>query len=267
MTTSSITVVTAGGIGEVVGARNVVTAPYGMLKHVTDLLDPNKFVSKGCSWVDSYGSLPNPTGVSYEESLRRSLDFLAQMIRDDPNDVIGLGYSAGATLWGRLLEAMAEGQYQDLVIKGVIFLAHPERREGDSFGNTGTGWGVGGMWNGGPEEIPTLSFANPKDMICCSPGDSPIRTIADMTAEMSFVDLRSWGSDIANRLLKSRWQQVYYNWLNPISTYRQFTQAAKDVEGYLITGQHVKYDTILMPGMPLSYTAKMAEVLNQSMFG
>lgn len=268
MTTQIITVLACGGIGES-GTTDTRTEVSGMLSYVTAKLDPMKFTSQWVPWAASYGPVPRPDGMSYADSIRSSLDMLAATIRNSRNDVIGLGYSAGATLWSSLLEEIAyEGKHQDIrgKIKGVAFIAHPERRRNDSFGGLGKGFGVGGEWLGGPDEIPTIEIAAPEDMICCCPEDSPIRTLADQTSAMSFVNVHTWAADLADRIRKNRWQAVRINWWNPIGVWNQYTRAADDIAGYLFRKDHVSYHVRNMPGETVSYTTKLAQILNASVF-
>lgn len=270
MTTPQLSVLACGGIGES-GPDDRRTQVSGMLKNVTDKLDQIKFVPQWVPWTDEYGPAPRLDGVSYEESLTRGLDALAAAIRACPNDVVGLGYSAGATLWGRLLEAIehypASG-YGDLrrKIKGVAFIAHPERNRDDSYNKIGTGWGVGGEWAGGPDEIPIIEIASPFDVICSCDPNSPIRWFADLTRKMSFPDIRTWGYDIRDTILQRKMQAVIINWRNPLGVWKQIKTAADEAGGYLLWGCHTNYDKVIMPGETVTYTDKLAQIMNASIF-
>lgn len=266
MTSERFTVIACGGIGES-GPDDRSFEVKGMLKNVTDKLDPLKFESQWCPWEASYGPVPKLDGDDYDDSLERGIERLVTAIRQCPNDVVGLGYSAGATLWGRLLELMEEGYYRDISVVGVAFIAHPERREGDSCNNVGTGWGIGGEWLGGPDKIPTFEIADPADVICCCPTNSPLRTFADQTSSMSFLDIHGWAVDLRDRLINNRWQAVKIEWWNPVAVFRQYTQAANDILGYAARGDHVSYHKRIMPGETVTYTTKLAQVLNASRFG
>jgi hypothetical protein len=267
-TTPQLSVLCCGGIGES-GPADTRTEVSGLISFVTAKLNRIKFVPQWVPWADQYGPVPKVNGTAYAESLRLGLDTLADAIRNCPNDVVGIGYSAGATLWGRFLEELEiHGGYPDIrhKVKGVAFIAHPERRQNDSLGNTAAGWGVGGEWAGGPDEIPIIEIAAPDDVICSCAPNSPIRMLADWTEEFSFVDVRTYGLSIRDRLLSNRWQAVRINWLDPIGTYRQFTDAAKEAEGYLFKGYHTDYHKRIMPGESVTYTDKLAQVLNASTF-
>lgn len=268
MTTPLITALCCGGIGES-GPQDARTQVSGMLGEVTRHLDPYKFVPQWHPWQAEYGPVPRLGGASYDESIRRGIDSLVRAIRACPNDVLGLGYSAGATLWGRLLEEFEDGKHPDIVakVKGVAFVAHPERRRGDSVGRIGDGFGVGGEWFGGPDHIPTLEVAAPEDVICCCPEDSPLRTLADQTSALSFLDIDGWARDLYDRLLTNRWQAVRMNWLHPVGTWRQYRRALDDAAGYLTRRDHVEYHLRIMPGETVTYTVKLAQILNASRFG
>ena len=268
MSTPLLTALCCGGIGES-GPRDARTQVSGMLGEVTRYLDPYKFVAQWHPWQAEYGPVPRLGGASYDESVRRGIDSLVRAIRECPNDVVGLGYSAGATLWGRLLEELEDGKHPDILhkVKGVAFIAHPERRRGDSLGQIGAGFGIGGEWFGGPDRIPTLEIAAPDDVICSCPEDSPLRTIADQTSALSFLDIHGWAQDLYDRLLTRRWQAVRMNWRNPLGIWRQYQRALQDAQGYLSLGHHTEYHVRIMPGETVPYTLKLAQVLNASLFG
>lgn len=268
MTTQRMTAMFCGGIGES-SPTDTRTEVTGLLAEVARYLDPYKFETQWHPWQAQYGPVPKINGTDYEESVKRGIASLARAIRQCDNDVVGIGYSAGATLWGRFLEELADGKHGDIYhkVKGVAFVAHPERRRGDSLGNTGTGFGIGREWFGGPDSIPTIELAYPDDVICCCPENSPLRTIADQTAQMSFIDVHGWALDLADRLKNNRWQAVRMNWRQPLTILRLYNEAIEDAYGYAMGGDHTDGYFRIMPGESVSYLRKLAQVLNASRFG
>ena len=138
------------------------------------------------------------------------------------------GYSGGAALVHRWL-ADCWGSYPE--VKGAVLVADPHAPLTNGL------FGVAGLR---PMKTfgPVLWVSNPRDMICCCLPDSPIRTIGDQTAMMSFCDPAAWGLDLLDRVKNNRWQQIRANPLDIIGTVRRYGRAVDDVCGYLGVDPH-----------------------------
>ncbi|WP_225725473.1 MULTISPECIES: PE-PPE domain-containing protein [unclassified Nocardia] len=233
-----ITVLTCRGTGEPQGS------PDNLLGAVTGKLDRAKyFIGLDVDYPASIGPA-NPQadfdGCSEEQSINDGVQALAAAIRAAPNRVGLLGYSLGAEVVTRFLEAKARGQYADCDIAWAANIANPLRREGDSIDPRPVGFGINGQHGPWPEDIPTWEVANPADAITsCSP-DSPLRTLADTVSAFSFAQLGGWTQALSDRIRANCWQPTRPDWwVHPIRTWRLWAQAAALMDGYLHGGQHV----------------------------
>ena len=215
------TIITARGIGEEL-ERN-------MLSQLVRNLPSWEHIELG--WSASYGFV-NPgkrwDGQSFERALaagqRMLTDVIERHLAVDPTPrIVVAGYSGGAALVHRWLAANW-ASYPE--VKGAVLVADPHAPLTNGL------FGVAGLR---PMKTfgPVLWVSNPRDMICCCPPDSPIRTIGDQTAMMSFCDPAAWGLDLLDRVRNNRWQQIRTNPLDAIGTIRRFGRAVDDVCGYL----------------------------------
>ncbi|MFJ4652710.1 PE-PPE domain-containing protein [Nocardia sp. NPDC088792] len=232
-----ITVLTCRGTGE---QRN---SPGNMLAAVTGRLDPAKYViGPDVDYPASIGPA-NPQavlgGCSEEQSISDGIHALVDAIRATPNRVGLLGYSLGAEVVTRFLEAKARGEYADCEIAWAANVANPLRREGDSIDPRPVGYGINGPHGPWPAGIPTWEAANPNDGITSCPADSPLRTLADTVSAFGFAQLGGWTLALADRLRAHRWQPARLGWwLSPVRTWELWAQAAGLMDGYLRGGQH-----------------------------
>jgi hypothetical protein len=123
-----IDLITVRGTGEPhQGANNLLT-------HVTALLDPAKFgFLADLDYPASIGVANHTfaiTGPSEEQSLTVGVVALAQLIRTTPNTVGILGYSLGAEVVSRFMEAKGRGEYPDCKVAFSACIANPLRVQG-----------------------------------------------------------------------------------------------------------------------------------------
>ncbi|WP_083894973.1 PE-PPE domain-containing protein [Nocardia tenerifensis] len=232
-----ITVLTCRGTGERLGA------PANMLSFVTRRLDRTKYsIGPDIDYPASIGPA-NPEiyydGCSEEQSVAQGVEALAAEIRATPNRVGILGYSLGAMVVTRFLEAKARGEYLDCEVEWAANIANPLRREGDSISPDAVGFGINGQHGPWPEDIPTWELAHHADGITCCPADSPLRTLADTVSAFSFAAMGGWGSALAERIHSNRWQPNRCDWWrDPVHHWRSWSQAAALMDGYLRGGAH-----------------------------
>lgn len=248
-----IDVITCRGTGEPQNGVN------NMLTLVTSGLDAAKFhMLADCEYPASVGAANEHfeiTGPSEDDSVRIGMDSLATLIRSTPNRVGLLGYSLGAEVVARFLEAQAAGQYTDCELAFSACVANPLRRQGDSIDPNPTGFGINGQMTCVPPH-PHFECCNPADAITSCPPDSPLRDLADVVSAFSFAQLGGWTADLRDRMLERRWQPASWgNLLHPIKTWDLYEQAAADVAGYLTGAHTLQYEGGLL--------ARLADVINR----
>lgn len=248
-----IDIITCRGTGE------AQSGPNNMLGLVTAKLDPARFrVLADCQYPASIGVANqtfNPIGPSEDESVKEGIANLATLIRSTPNKVGIIGYSLGAEVVSKFLEAQVAGQFADCELAFSACVANPLRRVGDSIDPNPTGYGINGQMSCEPPN-PHFECANPADGITSCPGGSPLRDIADVVSAFGLAAIGGWTQDLVDRLLERRWQPVGWgNFLHPIKTWETYQTAADLVAGYL-TGQHtLAYEHGL--------TDRLADVINR----
>jgi hypothetical protein len=230
-----------------------------MLTLVTSKLDPARFhFLADCVYPASIGVANqtfNPTGPSEDQSVAAGIANIATLIRSTSNQVGLLGYSLGAEVVSKFLEAQAAGQYSDCQLAFSACVANPLRRVGDSIDPNPQGYGINGMMQCEPPN-PHFECANPNDGITSCPADSPLRDIADAVSAFGLAAIGGWSQDLVNRLLERRWQPANWgNILHPVKTWETYQTAADLVGGYL-TGQHT---TVYSQGL----TDRLADVINR----
>ncbi|MFJ4653834.1 PE-PPE domain-containing protein [Nocardia sp. NPDC088792] len=232
-----IDVITCRGTGEPLNGTT------NMLPLLTEQLDPTKYtIGVDLDYSASVGPA-NPqedlAGVSEDDSVAAGVTALAAAIRATPLVVGIAGYSLGAMVVTRFLEAKAAGEYADCEVAWAATVANPLRAEGSSIDPAPVGFGLAGQHGPWPDGIPVWEAANPADAITSCPADSPLRTLADAVSEFSFADLGGWTSDLIDRVLANRWQPTDIgSLLHPIATWRLWSQTAALMEGYAFGGQH-----------------------------
>jgi hypothetical protein len=250
-----ITVLTCRGTGEPLGS------PHNLLTAVTELLDPAKYqIGPDVDYPASIGPI-NPQGgvdgCSEQQSIDRGLVALAAAIRKSPNPVGLLGYSLGAEVVTRFLEAQQRGDYPDCAVVWAANIANPLRRQGDSIDPGQVGFGINGQRGPWPDHVFTFEVANPADGITSCPADSPLRTLADAASAFSFAALGGWSLDLAARIRRNRWQPDSFGWwLHPLRTWNLWSRAADLMAGYLVGGTH---NTAYLDD---GYCTRLADILN-----
>ncbi|WP_405134025.1 PE-PPE domain-containing protein [Nocardia sp. NBC_01388] len=232
-----ITVLTCRGTGEPLGS------PENLLVSVTSRLDPTKYeIGPDVDYPASIGPA-NPqnsaAGCSEQQSIDQGMRALVAAIHRSPNKVGLLGYSLGAEVVTRFLEAKARGEYPDCEVAWAANVANPLRVAGDSIDPNPVGFGINGQHGLWPGEIPAWEVANPNDGITSCPVDSPLRTLADTVTAFSFAELGGWTAALTDRLRRNRWQPDSFGWwMHPARTWNLWSQAAALMAGYLQGGQH-----------------------------
>ncbi|WP_027500824.1 hypothetical protein [Rhodococcus sp. UNC363MFTsu5.1] len=249
-----ITVLCCRGIGEPL--QNT------MLSGVTRRLDPARFRAREVPWLAEYGPAPRPGGAAFEASLSRGKALLLNMINDDPYPVVLLGYSGGAALAGHVGAEIGRGLHPGLDVRGVGLVSDPFRSPLN--GGPADSMGVAGA-RPVLARFPVWQVADPADVICCCPPDSPLRTFADQTAAFSLVDPGAWGMDLLDRARRTRWQPSGgFVWQDPLAPFRRAAQAVRDAEGYLFRGDHTGYGVRRAPGSHLTYLDQLADNIMRS---
>ncbi|MGW2664154.1 PE-PPE domain-containing protein [Nocardia tengchongensis] len=251
-----ITVLTCRGTGEALGS------PENMLTSVTGQLDPEIYeIGADVDYPASIGPANpqrNLAGCSEQQSIDRGVAALVQAIHATPDKVGILGYSLGAEVVTRFLEAKARGEYPDCELAWAANVANPLRREGDSIDPEPVGFGISGQRGPWPDEFPIWEVANPADAITSCPRDSPLRTLADTVSAFGFADMGAWTSDLADRLRRNCWQTAQFgSWAHLLHIWELWSQAAELMEGYLTGGEHTA--AYLTGG----YCDRLAAILNR----
>lgn len=247
-----IDIITCRGCGEPYnGAHNMLTL-------VTAKLDPAKFhVLADVSYPASIGFANqtfNPVGPSEDESVKIGMESIASLTRSTDNKVGLLGYSLGAEVVSKFLEAQAAGEYADCEIAISACMANPLRREGDSIDAQPYGFGINGQMAADPKH-PHFECANPADGITSSPADSPLRSLADVVSAFGLSQIGGWGEDLVHRMLERRWQPVTWGWWqHPVKTWDLYEEAAAEIRGYLTGAHTLQYEQ--------GFVDRLARVMN-----
>lgn len=245
------------GIGERPGVNMILGDGLGP-GVIGRLPDGEAFFVDEVRWRAAYGPVPGPLdAISYGRSLDEGMDLISAKLANLPegDTAILLGFSGGATLAGNYARFAIPGVHHREKIVGVGLIADPMRpvttgRDEHSGQPVGPGFGIGGQRFIPEDDFPVWWISNPRDVICCCPMDSPLRTIADQTFAMSFSPGGAplWLADLVDRLKTRRWQAVRVEWWRPARVFEQYARAVDDAAGYLFRGEHISYDRGDTPG-------------------
>lgn len=195
-----------------------------------DALAPGRF-----EWVDApYNATIGPSGGGIDgKSLRRNtieaFPIIDKIVRDTPNLVLLLGYSQGAYTGSEWLTRKPK----DCIAPWAGFLANPLRVEGDSWDHPDApGFGLAGQHGAWPLMRKVWEVANPGDGITCCPGNSPLRTLADVVDPLSFAYGGGWSQGLIDKLLNRRFQFMHSPWAAFFDQGR-YVHAAHQIAGYL----------------------------------
>lgn len=262
-----IDIITLRGTGE---PRNSDGKPAGMLRAVTDLLDPTRFSAFEPDWPASVGPSPDVWGPSLDTSVRLGTAAGVKAIQDSPNVCGLLSFSLGGICASRILDGVRSGEYTNadgspLEIAFAVNIANPLRKAGESVGglcpsNTFGLHGQRGPW---PTGVAIREYANPGDIITAAPADSPLRVIDVGISPFSFLEgvrIGDVGPLIFAELLA---------WLmrDPLTNLTRYVVAMYGVIGYLTPwpeGEHVLYSSHLLPGTDVRWTTHAAEYIDDN---
>ncbi|MFD3511024.1 PE-PPE domain-containing protein [Nocardia sp. NPDC058666] len=214
-----------------------------MLAQVTRHLDQSRYeIGADVDYPASIGPM-NPQkridGCSEDFSVAAGVDALATAVRAAKYPVGLLGYSLGAIVVSRFLEAKARGEFPECDVLWAANIANPLRRCGDSLLGDPGGFGINGEHGPWPSDVRTWEVAHAADGITCCPADSPLRALADGVSAFSFAELGGWTSGLAERFRANRWQLTLHAWSRgPLREWRQWSTAATLIDGYVRGGQH-----------------------------
>jgi hypothetical protein len=217
--------ITCAGIGERIGDPAGMLAPIraGFASRGVDVYD--------LPWRNDYGPVgtAGPLGASFAANLTAGQKMLDAELNKGP--AIIACYSGGAALGGNI----AAAGHPNLVAIGLV--ADPYMP------NFGTGkYGVAGS-RPIVADKPVYWEADPNDIICQCPANSPIRGFSDLTHAFAFSNQPAYAQDLANRLIENRWQR----WWDVPGLWR-IGQALQGINGYLWGGDHTSYQIRRRPG-------------------
>lgn len=218
---------------------------------------PNDWRHIELPWSASYGPVNaghDWQGASFREALEGGYRLLDQALSTlDDEDVVLAGYSGGAALIGNYLAYHGTGM---LNLAAAALVADPfDPGNDDSYGIAGRRK----IENVADGRI--IWKANPKDVICCCPADSPLRRLADVSTPMSLGDPNGWVSALANLQKTNGWQKVPFT-----PSGRRYSKAVNDALGYLGLGrkcEHTVYGSERLP-WGWTYLEDAADYLEQT---
>ncbi|WKW85513.1 serine hydrolase [Rhodococcus phage Reynauld] len=262
---SKVYILVCRGIGEKPGDHTMLVR--GLRKWLPD----GAYEIREILWKASYGIVPELRGSSYAAGLEEGMGLIHRELASLPplSRAFLVGYSAGATLAGNWIAnghqwvARNVGPANAFMwrLLGVGLLADPMRPEGGGCpAYTAPGFGIGGPRPVPAGDFPVWWLSDPRDPICSLERNSPLRTVADQTFAMSFDpgEFPAWIADLRDRLKERRFQPVEIPWWDPVAVVRQYLRAKDDLDGYLWRGEHVQYETRLVPGTVTTYLELLA---------
>ncbi|QOC56048.1 lysin B [Gordonia phage Clown] len=204
---SRIRLITVCGIGETPGSDML-----GGLRRVLP-----EFEHVLINWKASYGPVNpqrNPWGASFMASMADGIAKVRAAL-DTGGPAVLAGYSGGAGVAGHV----AAHGHPNLIAVGMV---------ADPFA---PGSGIAGSRP--VTAVPARWESNPRDVICCCPDDSPLRTIADVSPAFSLADPAMWTHHLVTQMRKGAIAAPIRNPLHPLYEVRRFQRAAEDAAGYL----------------------------------
>lgn len=213
-------------------------------------------------WPASMAGVGGP--MSWEEASRIGVEYIDDALARSAEPVLLLGYSGGCKV---VHDWMDQAGLRISRVAAVGFVSDPFRPKGK--GQYGTpdvpGFGICGPRTG---PIPDRTFwaAWPGDVITDCPGDSPLRTLADLSDRIpgGFLD------DFGGHLSLNDWQLANHIelWRRDPLAYllnlpRRMREARWGVHGYL-TGEHttVYVEEWGPPTDRRSYAVRLADTIN-----
>ncbi|EOM75764.1 hypothetical protein DW322_00830 [Rhodococcus rhodnii] len=254
MTVRTIVAV-AVGIGD--------NAAHGMLSDVTRYLDRDVTEVRELRWPAEYGPAPRFFGQSFNQSLQILRGSILHTLETAPHprSVALVGYSGGAAGIGDVVAELHATNSRLLDrISCVCLLADP--RQPDYVSPPGEDkFGIAGN-RGIPNHLfPVLWFYDPADPIPYLERHSPLRRVADLTADLTLTNLVGWATAARGILAAQQLQEIVINWRNPAEVRARF-KAAADAIGRYVGPDHISYATRTVPGGRLTHTRKIAVYLN-----
>jgi len=230
-------VVTVGGIGE-----QHTPEPSGMLRHVTEHLNPLRFFSEQFNWQNTYGPVPVWNGAAYADNMATAAARLAAHISSligQNRRVVPMGYSGGAHVLSTALTMLERDGVTRSDIPAAVMLSNPVRSPHDPTIVTGHAgrYGVAGVHGAFPRGMTLVDLANPVDVICsCPPPPYPVRGFADLSQHFSLADPVRWGVELLAAVKAGRLQNGW-----KLSSLPAWFDAVALVRGYLYDGQHTSW--------------------------
>ncbi|SRR6266702_2552562 len=223
-------VVTVPGIGE---ARSIDGKTVGTLKYFTDALPANRFFGNHFNWTNDYGPVPVWNGPAYDKNLAAGTQALKNVISGSKEKVVLVGYSGGAHLASLAAVGLTN-------LAAIVLFSNPSRASGDSLSPY---FGITGQHSEFPE-VPFFDTANPGDVICCCPPNSPLRDFADLSGHFSLVDPISWGQEMYAAILAGKDEGLF-----PHAKLDDWLSALAYARGYLFDGQHTRWYLKQLPAV------------------
>lgn len=196
-----------------------------MWQGVTSKL-PARFHPQHFNWRNQYGPLPEWNGGAYDENIEAARLDLIATANKSTRPVVLAGYSGG----GHVVSIAAQGVDN---LAGVAFISNPSRRAGDS---SAPHHGITGQHV--PFTVPVFDLANPADVICCCPPDSPIRDFYDLTRMFALCGIESWGRQLYKAVLDGSLSNSVAG-----ASLDDWWLALRHARGYLFDGQHTRWYT------------------------
>ena len=238
--------------------------PLGMLANIAFGLDASRAV---CIALDYPATIGPIGGGLMSPSLDTTVEIGANALTQLAVDAEMRGrrhmivsYSLGGLVVEKYLERIAGKNtwpYPELVVN----LANPARPEGRSDFRELRGYGLHtkGRLHPGVHEM-----ADPRDLICSAPADSPWRRISDAISPFSFMQGAHFGD--ANKQLGRRRLVDIRNMFTPAGQER-YRIAAEDMIGYFAPaqfgGRHNAYHLNHVPGEKITYTDYSTRLINK----
>lgn len=232
-----IRVITVPGIGELAAPM-----PSGMLKNVTDHLDPLDFQLEQFNWQNTYGPVPVWNGRDYDQNFQEAVTELTGRIIhlgiELGHRIVPMGYSGGAQVLSTALERLARAG-TPVDIPAAVMISNPVRNASDPTMVPGIPgrYGVAGAHSPFPAAMRLVDLANPVDVICsCPPPPHPLRGFADLSRHFSLADPVRWGVETLEMAKRGQFQNAWR-----LSSLPSWWEAVALARGYLFDGQHTSW--------------------------